>query len=174
MSRPHCRCPVLVVVVPSSLSCRCRGVLVLSSLWHPRPVIIVASSSCRRCPSRPVVVPSFPLPCRLVLVLFVVTCSTNDPSCEQWLAAMGWVLGCFVVVVVLLFLVFWSSSRCRVPRRRPVVVVLVSWYRLRRRRCGRWPPLFVLEHPRSTLRAAARSGGVGAGWPSSSVVLTIV
>ena len=63
-------------------------------------------------------------------------------------------LGRFVIVVVLLFLVFWSSSRCRVPRRHPVVVVLVPWYHLRRRRRGRWPPLFVLEHPRSTLLAA--------------------
>ena len=73
---------------------------------------------------------------------------------------------------------WWCPSRRRpVMVVLPCVVVLGSWYR----RHGHWPPLFVLEHPRSTLLAAACSSGSGCWvafvvlWSSSSsVVLTIV
>ena len=145
--------PILVVIVPSSLSlsrpcCRCPLVLVLLSSCCPRPVVVVP------------LIPSL-FPCSLFLIVWSLSCSLSpvaptihpvSSGSQQW----GWVLGCFIVVVVLLFLVFWSSSHCRVPHRRPVVVILVPWYHLcRRHRRGRWPPLFVLEHPRSTLRAAA-------------------
>ena len=182
MSRPRCRCPILVVVVPSSSSCCRRAVLILSVLSSsccPRPGVVVLSSSCRRCPSRPIIVPLVPslslsshrcpsrpivvplilssFPHSLFLVVWSLSCSSSpvaptihpaSSGSQRW----GWVLGRFVVVIVLLFLVFWSSSRCRVPRGRPVMVVLVPWYCLcHRRHRGRWPPLFVLEHPRSTL-----------------------
>ena len=173
-----CR-PRPVVVVPSS-SCRRRAVLVLSSLCRPHPVIVVLSSSCRRCailvlsslchprrcPSHPIVVPSFPLPHRLVLVLFVVTCSTHDPSCKQWLAAMGVGAGSF--------------RRCHRPPL-PGFLVLIPLSCSSSLSCrGRPPPLVSssssssswllapLVRPRTPTVHPARSGGVGAGWPSSS------
>ena len=164
LSRPRCRRPLVLVlssspcprpvVVPLSSSCRLHAVLVLG----------VLSLSChpRRCPSCPVVVPSFPLPRRLILVLFVVTCSTHDPSCEQWLAAMGVGAGSFrrpplPGFLVLVPLSCSSSSSCR-GRPRPLVSSSSS---------SSWP-LAPLVRPRTPTVHPAHSGGVGAGWPSSS------
>ena len=145
--QPHwspCWCPVLLVVVPSSLSSCCHHpVIVLVAVLIP--LVIPWSSSLaslssphphhvRCCPLIPGIVPLLcwslwsphlclhPRPSHaLVLVIGSLSCSLSpvaptvhpvSSGSQQW----GWVLGHFVIVIVLLlFLVFWSLSRCRVP-----------------------------------------------------------
>ena len=69
----------------------------LSPCPHCPVILIVLSSSSRphHRPSCPIIVPLFPLPHCLVFVLFIITCSTHNPSCEQWLTAMGMGAGSF-------------------------------------------------------------------------------
>ena len=91
----HCCCPIVVVPLLLSHCCCPIVVVVPSSSSSSRPVVVVPSSSSSLSSCHHSLIPSFPLPHRLVLVLFVVTCSTHDPSCEQWLAAMGVGAGSF-------------------------------------------------------------------------------
>ena len=167
--------------------------VVVLSPSPPRPVLLVvvvvlslslSLSSCRRRAGLvlvPLVPSSFPLPRHRVLVLFVVTCSTHDPSCEQWLAAMGVAAGSFhrrrcpplPGFLVLVPLLCSSSSSCR-GRPRPLVS---SWSS-----SSSWP-LAPLVRPRTPTVHPARScsqwrSGCWVAfvvlWSSSSVVLIIV